>query len=298
MTRLAHVLLSLTLLVTSAHAHDFWLEPSDATPAADDVVSLHLRLGHPGHAEVFGRNPDHIVRFEAVGPDGAHALYGVAGRDPAARDRMPAAGTVLAVYRSTRDRVDMEPEAFEDYLREEGLERVRAGRRERGETDARGVETYSRCAKALLAVDGRVAPGFDAVVGLSAELVPLRHPLDLHTDEDGRLLLPVRLLVGGEPAADVRVHAAPLDGDHETAEVAGRTDDRGEVVLALPADAGERFVVLAVHGDATEALPAEALQVPLAAAAADTPVAPWESLWASLVLPVGPRAEDPDTGEP
>jgi len=291
-------LLALALAATTARAHDFWLQPDDATPAAGSLVGHHLRIGHAGSAEVYGRRPDHIVRFEAVDADGvARPLPGAPGADPAARQRVPAAGTVLVAYRSARSQVDMEPAAFEAYLSDEGLDRVRALRAERGETDARGRELYSRCAKALLAVDGAVAPGFDRVLGLDAELVPLRHPLDLARDAEGRLLLPVRLLVGGAPQAGVRVHATALDFavDESADGLRGRTDARGEVTLALPADAGERFVVLAVHGDAREALPPSVADVPrLEGVPAD---APWESLWASLSLPVGPREGGAADGE-
>lgn len=99
----------------------------------------------------------------------------------------------------------------------------------------------------------------------------------------------MRFLLEGQARAGVLVHVLSLDAPGEP--VMARTDDRGEVLLTLPAEVGSRCVVFAVHGLAAGAV-ASLAAVPQAADLDPDTEADWESLWASLTLPLSP-AEDP-----
>jgi len=259
-------LLGAALAAAPCAAHDFWIEPSSHRPAVGDVLEARLFIGHAGEKEAYARNPRHLVELALRGGAERRDLLGRPGDDPAGRLRLEEAGTFVLAYRSRTSSLEMEPAAFESYLREEGLEHVVDERARRGESQRPGREAYSRCAKALLRTAGASAGGHDRALGLALELVPLSDPFTHDPEHAGPFLL--RVDRDGEPLAGVQVHAASLDRP-STPELRARSDAEGRVRLALP-HAG-RWSLCAVHMErATEEAEHD-----------------WRSYWASLTFPVG-----------
>ena len=105
-----------------------------AAPAEPIAIAHRVGTGWPG--ETLPRDPARIVRFALVDALGERPIDGEAGADPAGTIALRRPGIALAVYRSRPSPVRLEAEAFESYLREEGLERVIAARAARGESAA------------------------------------------------------------------------------------------------------------------------------------------------------------------
>jgi uncharacterized GH25 family protein len=140
---------------------------------------------------------------------------------------------------------------FEEYLFQEGLEKIIALRHERGDAQKPGRELFSRCAKALLAS----APDASQPLDFRLELVPDRAPAPgLNT---------LRLLYEGVPLPGALV-AAVSKANPEKRQLV-RSDAMGRAAFTL-SDAG-LWLVKAVH------------MIPASSAEAD-----WESLWASLTF--------------
>jgi uncharacterized GH25 family protein len=244
-------------------AHDFWIEPSTFEPGVGGVVRLHLRVGEQFSGDAVARDDARIERFVVAGPAGEADVRGRDGMDPAGLLRLDRAGTWVVGYRSRPSSVRLEAAAFEQYLKEEGLERVIDERARRGESRAPGREIFSRSVKAILRAGGAGADGFDRVLGLTLELVPERDPANL---PDGRL--PVRLLHAGRPlegalVVAMRKRAGESGPGEVTASV--RSDRDGRVVIPI---APGVWLIKAVH---------------MRRADAGTD-ADWESLWASLTF--------------
>lgn len=252
-----HTAFALMLLLAGpATAHDFWIEPSSFRPSPGERIAVRLRVGERLQGDPVPRNPERIERFAAVGPEGMAEVVGVAGSDPAGWAVPAGPGLHWIVFDSNHARVELAGPKFDEYLAEEGLERIR-GLRKAGEGPVR--EIYSRCAKSLLRV-GEGSAGYDRALGLELELIPERDPYGLKPGE----ALPVRLLYRGEPLDGALVVALSNDG-----RVSARTSG-GRVSLTL--DRPGFWLVKAVH------------MVP----APEGSGAEWESLWASLTfdLPV------------
>lgn len=252
-----HTAFALMLLLAGpATAHDFWIEPSSFRPSPGERIAVRLRVGERLQGDPVPRNPERIERFAAVGPEGVAEVVGVAGSDPAGWAVPAGPGLHWIVFDSNHARVELAGPKFDEYLAEEGLERIR-GLRKAGEGPVR--EIYSRCAKSLLRV-GEGSAGYDRALGLELELIPERDPYGLKPGE----ALPVRLLYRGEPLDGALVVALSNDG-----RVSARTSG-GRVSLTL--DRPGFWLVKAVH------------MVP----APEGSGAEWESLWASLTfdLPV------------
>jgi uncharacterized GH25 family protein len=246
------------LAAAATCAHDFWIEPSTFRPAAGEAVSVGLRVGERFRGDGVARSAERIERFILRSPAGQREIPGEEGADPAGQASVPGPGLATIGYRSRNARVDLPAEKFEQYLREEGLEKAIALRARRGESAKPSRELFSRCAKSLLAAGGSIA-GEDAPLGFTFELVSERNPYASRAGEG----FPFRVLLRGKPAAGVLV--AALRRDAPQTPLTARSDAGGRVTFRLPA-AG-MWLVKAVHIE------------PLAARDAE-----WESFWASLTF--------------
>ena len=170
-------------------------------------------------------------------PTASAPIEGEEGDEPAGQIAIPSAGVHLVGYRSHDSFVSQEAAKFEQYLAEEGLERVIAARAKRGESGKASRELFARCAKALLSAGPGpgLRTGFDRVLGFTLEIVPETDP---ESWQPGRRVT-VRLLFAGRPLEGALVAALPK-ANPAAGRIAGRTDRAGRV--ALPLHAGGRVV--------------------------------------------------------
>lgn len=212
------------------------------------------------------RQPQRIVRFAALGPDGETALLGLPGQDPAGYLRPAVDGLYTLVYESNTARSELDGPAFTRYLHEEGLDSVLAARATRGEEDQPGRERYARALKSLVVV-GEAAAAWDRPRGLALELVLEGDPN--HVPANGELAF--QLLYHGAPLAGALVGCQPVGAAEEAT---ARSDGEGRV--RFPVVAGT-WMVSAVH------------MVPKSVDDAD-----WMSVWTSLTFQLSPA---PPSGE-
>lgn len=251
-------------LAPGAMAHEFWILPKDFSPRVGEPVSLQLLVGDGlGQGRPYPRNPQHLKSFRLWQGSRQTPVLGLAGTDPAGIVRIEAPGIAIVAYASTHTQITLAADAFEAYLREEGLERVARQRAQAAQSATPGREAFRRCAKTLLLVGGgEAASGYDRPVGLDLELIPLQSPFLF--SEGGRF--PLLLVYGGAPLAGAKVNL--FQTGRPEAEASARTDERGQVELMVPGPG--RFMISAVH------------MIP-AVAGLD---ADWESIWSSLTFEI------------
>jgi hypothetical protein len=257
MTRF-RIAIFVALVAVQASAHDFWIEPSTFHPAVGDRVTAALRVGQKLAGDPLPNIPPLIDRFVLRGSAAERPLVGRAGADPAGIAFIAEGGLHWIGYQSNAYPVALEGAKFEDYLRDEGLERIIDARKKSGQSAAPGRERFYRCAKALLETPGVEA--FDTPLGFTLELVPRANPYALKRARD----LPLTLTFRGKPIANVLVVA--MSKDDPLKAIRARTDAKGRVTLPL-AHAGF-WLIKAVH---MEAAPADA-------------GVDWESWWASITF--------------
>ena len=246
-------------------AHNFWIEPSTFTPALGQRLSVRLRVGQELKGDPVPRDPTLMKRFLAAGPAGDSPVPGVDNTEPAGFESFAAPGLYTVVYDSGRSSVELDAAKFEEYLKQEGLEKVSARRARQGKSAAGAKEVFSRCAKALVVVGNGPGAGFDRVFNQRLELVAEKNPYALAGGGE----LPVRLLYEGKPLAGALVMAFQRDRPDK---VTARTDAKGRVTLKL--DRPGFWLVKAVH------------MIPAPPDAAGTD---WESFWASLTFALPAR---------
>jgi uncharacterized GH25 family protein len=267
-------LLLVVVSIPAARAHDFWIEPSTFIPAPGQRVAVRLRVGQELRGDPVPRELGLLQRFVMVGPGGEGPVPGLPNTDPAGFAAFESPGLYTVVYDSGRHPLELDAAKFEQYLRQEGLEKIADLRVRRGQTAAGAKEVFSRCAKSLIAASATGAVNvagnaggsrYDRPLGQRLELVPEKNPYTL----TGGGELPVRLLYEGKPLAGALVVALPKD--RQAAPVSARSDSRGRVRLKL--DHPGFWLVKAVH------------MIPAPPDAG----ADWESFWASLTFGVPER---------
>jgi uncharacterized GH25 family protein len=250
-----------TMLAGSAvlAAHDFWLAPGSFHTKPGAVLSLSLRVGEHFDGEAVPRRTAVIERFVVAGPTGVAEVAGREDADPAGLLRPKEPGLYVVGYRSRPSTLSLDAAKFEQYLREEGLERIIEQRAARGEQLKPGRERYSRSAKSLVLVGDAPAPGFDRILGLTLEIVPEQDPYG-----SGGRGASFRLLFEGQPLEGTLVMA--LNRDRPREPLRARTDRRGRVTFEGLGPGV--WLVKAVHMTAVPA-------------GGD---ADWDSVWASLTF--------------
>lgn len=270
---LAACALALSLLFLcagGAAAHDFWVEALDFEPGVGDAVGVRLFLGNLDAAEPYARNPEHVAEFFVVGPTGVRVpVVGRDGYDPAGVFHVAEPGMLVVGYRSTRSSVTLPADRFAAYLEDQGLDVVRRARARQGAEDEPAREVYSRCAKALVRAADGPTEGFDRVLGLPLEIVPVEDPFSVVSGDR----LSFRVTFRGKPVPfALLVASAQADPSRE---IRLRTDAAGRAAFSL--SHGGAWMLHCVH--MVEA-PEEA-------------DADWESFWSSLTfrLPAPSRTD-------
>lgn len=105
---------------------------------------------------------------------------------------------------STKPRnIEMDAEAFNGYLRHDGVLDMLKWREENDALDKNAVEKYSKHVKAIFQVGDKTSDDWKTVLGYPIEFIPLSNPYEKHTGEQ----LEVKLLFGGKPLANQLVYA-------------------------------------------------------------------------------------------
>jgi uncharacterized GH25 family protein len=249
-----------------ASAHDFWIEPNTFSATAGAPLSFALRVGEHFKGDPVPRQAAMIERFVIAGPDGVRDVTGREGSDPAGFTSIATPGVYVIGYRSRPTSLESDAAKFEQYLREEGLERISDQRKQAGRSNTPGIEIFSRCAKAIVK-SSHTSPAAlkDQTLGLRLELIADRLT-------PGRPST-FRLLYEGQPLEGALVVAIPKDAPMQ--KLTARSDKAGRVTLTMPAGV---WLVKAVH---------------MVSAPRET-AAEWESLWASTTFEL-PSAVTPIT---
>jgi uncharacterized GH25 family protein len=206
-------------------AHDFWIEPSTFRPVPGAIVAVGLRVGQDFVGDPVPRLARSIEQFVVRQGGEVQPVDGLESTDPAGWLRADGRSTAVIAYRSAATFTEAPAEKFEEYLRQEGLERIIAARTERKEHEKPGREHFYRYAKALLTGNATS----------EAALRPLNFAYEIVPDADptaGPLKFSGRVLYNGRPLAGALV-VAMLRAD-PSVRLAARSDARGAFSFALP----------------------------------------------------------------
>jgi uncharacterized GH25 family protein len=263
-TRIIAGIVSLLLAALPGAAHDYWLVPDAFFVKPGDETALHLHVGDDFVSEKerpFQKTP--IVRFNLVHGKETMDLIplGVEDKTPFAKVALKKAGTYLVRMDRSPQKIELDPEKFNKYLADEGLDAILEQRKKLGEDKQPGRERYSRCLKSLLQCGDERDATATAAVGQTLEIIPLDNPYSLK----GGDTLKVRVLFDGKPLKGAKVFAHRRAGDKVTTQAA-TSDADGTAAFKL--DGEGSYLVRLVH----------------MRRCAGVEGVDWESFWAALTF--------------
>lgn len=251
-----------------ALAHEFWIAPEKYQVESGAPLVASLRNGQ--HFEGIGLAwfDRKFTRFDIVTTDGIFPVEGRMGDRPALRATAPDTEGLLIVLHETTPSTVLykEWEDFQRFAEHKDFPGIKEAHRARGLPEKMFRESYTRHAKALIAVgDGA---GEDRAFGLKTEFVALTNPYAEGFDNN----MKVRVELDGKPRVNAQVEVFSKAPDDTVEITLHRTDASG--VASIPVDNGMEYlfdaVVLAPSPDAGDD--------------ANAPV--WDTFWAALTFAV------------
>lgn len=229
--------------LSSAAAHDFWMQPERFWLATNERAALTLQVGHGSSQQRSAIPRRRITRFEVLTPGGQVKDLRESMQAPSPRGDVAigfeANGVhVLILETDAHAHSALPRKRFEEYAAEEGWSVcLRSGVDSRG-PDQPISEIYSRAAKALVQVGNTVNQTSQAMarVGLPLEIVLEADPYA----QPRPAALPVRVFYENAPLAGALVKLRRLGGLMQSAD---RTDEFGRAAFAMPASGSWRLSV-------------------------------------------------------
>jgi len=223
-----------SLSLSSANAHDFWLQANNYhSVTAPVTVPVKFLVGHGDEVDAWSLNWDRIVALRTYSDGGYRdQLRGIVPNNALTRGiagvSLKTEGTHILGFESYHSVSTLAAGKFNSYAEKEGLALVLSERKRLGQENREGKEVYSRKAKTLLQVGDNYTDNVTKPIGHMLEIVPLRNPY-AQSETD---MLPVQVLFRGLPLENALIDFASLAGDANN-EQAKRTDKNGETSFKL-----------------------------------------------------------------
>jgi Domain of unknown function (DUF4198) len=194
-------------------AHEFWIEPVTASPAAGGIARFNLRVGEQFSGDLVGVSRQQTAGLRHYSASGAIDLRPQLPTTPAANFEVTlnAPGTHLIAFESEAHTISLSADSFHAYLHDEGLDFIKTQREATGKDSQPGRERYRRYVKTLVSVSSAPSAAGASVddvthakqVGQRLELLPLNNPLLLAPGD----ALRVRVDFEGKPLAGALLKA-------------------------------------------------------------------------------------------
>lgn len=198
---------SVFLFAASAFAHEYWFEPEKFVLAPNEKTVVRLYVGDgltkDREERVFQIEKTPVFNLFSAGKT-LDLKTGLAeGTMPIHNFSADRAGNYLLAMERDWTYIKLEPDKFEDYLREDGMEYIIAEREKLGERKKQGSERYSRFIKSLLQVGERRDATYKKRLGTKLEILPLENPYTKKVGDN----LNFQILFDGKPLAGRTVFA-------------------------------------------------------------------------------------------
>ena len=248
---------------SAATAHEFWIGPEEYQVQSGAPLLAHLRNGQNFKGMSLTYFEDQTARFDLITSRGTIPVQPRMGDIPPLDMAAPGDGLVVAVYETSPATLKYADwDQFQTFADDKDFPDIRERHMGRGLPETGFTESYTRFAKALVAVGS--GAGADGITGMETEFVALTNPYT----SDPAQGFSARLYYQGKPRLNAQVEVFEKAPDGTVAVSIFRTDDSGGVTI--PVRRGHRYLL-----DGVVLRPAPD---------GGTPV--WESLWAALTFAV------------
>lgn len=174
-------------LVLLAFAHEFWLQPSRFFVKPGESIKVQTLVGENFKGERSEGKKNRIVFYKHFSSAGTADLSPSLQDDHYGDVSVPInqPGTHLVAFTNTSKFIELTPDKFIAYLKEDGLDNVIKARQEQGSTQKNGREMYRRCVKTLIQSGTKADDTYALNTGLPLEIIPVQNP---YTSQSGQVI--------------------------------------------------------------------------------------------------------------
>lgn len=262
-TKTIFLIISVVFFSANAFAHEYWFEPTKFMVAPNEKIPVHLYVGDGLIKDREERpfQPEKTPLFNLISAAKTLELKSslVDGALPVYNFSAESEGNYLLAMERNWSYIKLEPNKFEDYLKEDGMEYISAERQKLGESAKEGRERYSRFIKSLFQVGNKRDNTYKKQLGMKLEIIPLENP---YTKKVGDILK-FQILFEGKPLTDGTVFA----DNRDSATQKMVTDKDGKVSLKI--DKSGMWLVRLVN---------------MRRCKTDCGEADWESFWGAITF--------------
>lgn len=250
-------------LATMLMSHEFWLQPDKFIYKAGDDVNLRLLVGENFEGENWTGNNQSVQSFHLHLHDVTDDLSPQVSEEvgDSLQFSIHEAGTYMITYNSTNKHIELKPDEFLAYLKEDGIQDAIDYRNANNETDSIGRENYQRSVKTLFQVGDLINSIHKKQTNLPVDIIPLSNPYKFKRGDT----LTVRILFQKKPLSNSMVKVWHRV-NNETEKIELVSNENGEV----------RFHVKAIGSWMISTV--KMIRLP------DGNDAQWQSYWGSLTF--------------
>ena len=224
-------------------AHEFWLMPAKFRASVNELITLTLYVGEDFMGEIWQNKKlrtHKLTHFSGIEKEDLTTMA-IESDSIDLVLKFEKEGTQVLAMESKNSFIALEPEKFNAYLKDDGIENIYELREKNGDLDKPSRELYRRCAKTLIQVGAKTDNTFKRNTGMPLEIIPLKNP---YTAKPGDKMS-VQVLYEGKPLANKMIVTWNKTATTKTRQQKLRTDDNGH--LAFPLDQRGQWMVSLVH---------------------------------------------------
>jgi uncharacterized GH25 family protein len=263
--RYSFVLVAVLAGLLVAQAHEFWLQADRYFLKTGEKLRIKFMVGENFMGEPWDLKVHGITSFNCIEGNATRSLKDSIDRDAAMLSmRFSDPGTKLLAMESDVASIVLEPDLFNAYLKEDGLDDVYAAREKNKALGQKAREHYSRHTKLFVQVGEKHDDVYTKNLGMPIELIPQRNPYELKRTDVCRFLV----LFEGKPLFGAKVRVWNRFDNRTTIQnIYTQKDGMIEMNISNPGAWMVSVVKMVPSKD---------------------PSADWRSYWGSLVFDVRP----------
>jgi uncharacterized GH25 family protein len=203
MVKKVSIVVLLTVLITLAQAHEFWMQPLKFFLHPGERTDVRFVVGENFIGESWSLKDHKVEKLDLHhGADVKSLLDSIKDAPKSNLSiTVETEGTHLLALQSDNAVSELDAEKFNEYLNEDGLDDVLSHRKKTGTMNKPAREFYRRYAKLLVQVGNKRDDTFKKELGFPIEIIPEENPYLLKKGDPVRF----KILSEGKPAFGVKV---------------------------------------------------------------------------------------------
>ena len=183
-------------------AHEYWIAPVKYKVKTKESFSVNCYVGEDFKEEVWAKRKERTLNVRQFNNNNITDITPKFISQDSVKIPMfiNESGNHLIAISTKPSYIEMEGNAFNAYLEEDGMANILAYREKNNIKEKRSREFYQRCAKTLLQVDGKNDETYKINTGMTLEIIPQNNPYTIGTKE-----LNVYFEFKGKPLANYQV---------------------------------------------------------------------------------------------